>query len=155
MRKGGDNMKNKTKKIFVLFFSMILFVMSICVPMKVDASSSYQQRYTYTLTKDLNVRTSDNSSSYKYGTLKKGTKLIVMSTNCKNGYAKVYPITYSSSSKCYKRYGQFAASLGRNLPVYILKSGISLDGDSHKIDMRMETIRDLDELPSKYFTPTK
>ena len=145
-------MKSKTKT-FAFFFSILLLIISTCLPLKVNASSSYQQRYTYTLTKDLNVRSSDSSSSFKYGVLKKGAKLIIMSTNCKNGYVKVYPITYSSSSNCYKRYGQFSASTVRYFPVYVLKSGINLDKSSHKVDMRTSTIRDLYKLSSKYFTP--
>lgn len=143
--------KNGIQKVIAIFWILCLTLVMFN-PMQVNASSSYQQRNTYTLSKDLNVRASDSSRSYKYGVLKKGSKLIIMSTNCKNGYVKVYPITYSSSSKCYKRYGQFAASLGRYMPVYILKSGINLDKTSHKIDMRLTTIRDLDKLSSKYFS---
>lgn len=143
--------KNGIQKVITIFWILCLTLVMFN-PMQVNASSSYQQRNTYTLSKDLNVRASDSSRSYKYGVLKKGSKLIIMSTNCKNGYVKVYPITYSSSSKCYKRYGQFAASLGRYMPVYILKSGINLDKTSHKIDMRLTTIRDLDKLSSKYFS---
>lgn len=143
--------KNGIQKVIAIFWILCLTLVMFN-PMQVNASSSYQQRNTYTLSKDLNVRASDSSRSYKYGVLKKGSKLIIMSTNCKNGYVKVYPITYSSSSKCYKRYGQFAASLGRYMPVYVLKSGINLDKTSHKIDMRLTTIRDLDKLSSKYFS---
>lgn len=143
--------KNGIQKVIAIF-GILCLTLVMFNPMQVNASSSYQQRNTYTLSKDLNVRTSDSSHSYKYGVLKKGSKLIIMSTNCKNGYVKVYPITYSSSSKCYKRYGQFAASLGRYMPVYVLKSGINLDKTSHKIDMRLTTIRDLDKLSSKYFS---
>ena len=143
--------KNGIQKVIAIFTVLCLTFLMFS-PIQVNASSSYQQRNTYTLTKDLNVRTTDSSNSYKFGVLKKGTKLIIISTDCKNGYVKVYPITYSSSNKCYKRYGQFAASLGRYIPVYVLKSGISLDKTSHKIDMRTSTIRDLDKLSSKYFS---
>lgn len=143
--------KNEIQKVIAIF-GILCLTLVMFNPMQVNASSNYQQRNTYTLSKDLNVRASDSSSSYKYGVLKKGSKLIIISTNCKNGYVKVYPITYSSSSKCYKRYGQFAASLGRYMPVYVLKSGINLDKTSHKIDMRLTTIRDLDKLSSKYFS---
>lgn len=143
--------KNGIQKVIAIFAVLCLTFLMFS-PIQVNASSSYQQRNTYTLTKDLNVRTTDSSNSYKFGVLKKGTKLIIISTDCKNGYVKVYPITYSSSNKCYKRYGQFAASLGRYMPVYVLKSGISLDKTSHKIDMRTSTIRDLDKLSSKYFS---
>ena len=117
--------KNGIQKVIAIF-GILCLTLVMFNSMQVNASSSYQQRNTYTLNKNLNVRASDSSSSHKYGVLKKGSKLIIMSTDCKNGYVKVYPITYSSSSKCYKRYGQFAASLGRYMPVYVLKSGINL-----------------------------